>query len=77
MEVYVNISLLNGQVVTFETRTVRWEKSLAKSEKERAKVTQKRQAAEIKLALFKQSIDKAIFCHHGVCFCRPLQEFGL
>ncbi len=60
MDIYEHISRLGGRIVVIDDRLARWEKQMIKLEKQQEVESEKRKAAESRMASFDQSIDKAV-----------------
>jgi hypothetical protein len=65
MDVYEHISRLSrarlsGWIIAIDDRMTGWEKRKAKLEKQHEDASEKRQAADLKMAAFDQTIDKTV-----------------
>ncbi len=54
------ISRLSGRIVAIDDRLARWKKNLTKLEKQHEEESQRREAADFKMAAFDETIDKAV-----------------
>ena len=60
MEVYEHIGRLGSRIVAIDDRIAKWEKKMTKLEKRHEDESEKRNAAELKIAAFEQTVEKAV-----------------
>jgi hypothetical protein len=60
MEINEHIARLGNRIVAIDERMARWEKKMTKLEKQHEDESEKRKAAELKMAAFDQTLDQAV-----------------